>query len=224
MDNPINPDHLPDEEYSLCIGMYGKGEDFFTLKGVVCELLKVMGIRQPIFVAESEYGPYHPGRCARVCVPASPEMKKAGVDTEELGIMGEIHPDVAEKYGMKGERIYCCELMFGALQRWADTEIVYTPLPRYPSTARDIALLVDEDMEVGKIEDVIRSFGGKILEDVKLFDVYRGHQVEDGKKSVAFSLVYRDRDKTLTDEEVTEVHSGVLDALKDKLNAVLREM
>ena len=224
MASELNQDHLPDEEYSLCIGMYGKGEDFFTLKGVVCELLKVMGIRQPIFVAESEYGPYHPGRCARVCVEASPEMKKAGVDTEELGIMGEIHPDVAEKYGMKGERIYCCELMFGALQRWADTEIVYTPLPRYPSTARDIALLVDEDMEVGKIEDVIRSFGGKILEDVKLFDVYRGHQVEDGKKSVAFSLVYRDRDKTLTDEEVTKVHSGVLDALKDKLNAVLREI
>ena len=155
---------------------------------------------------------------------ASPEMKAAGVDTEEIGIMGEIHPDVAEKYGMKGERIYCCEIMLGALQRHADTEIVYTPLPKYPSTARDIALLVDEDMEVGRIEKVIKEFGGKILETVRLFDVYRGQQVEDGKKSVAFSLVYRDKDKTLTDEEVTEVHSKVLDALKDKLNAVLREM
>ena len=114
--------------------------------------------------------------------------------------------------------------MFGALQRHADTEIVYTPLPKYPSTARDIALLVDEDMEVGRIEKVIKDFGGKILETVRLFDVYRGQQVEEGKKSVAFSLVYRDKDKTLTDEEVTEVHSKVLDALKDKLNAVLREM
>ena len=224
MASELNQDHLPDEEYSLCIGIYGKGEDFFTLKGVVCELLAVMGIKKPIFTAESEYGPYHPGRCARVSVEASPEMKNAGFDTEELGIMGEIHPDVAEKYGMKGERIYCCELMFGALQRWADTEIVYTPLPRYPSTERDIALLVDEDMEVGKIEEVIRSFGGKILEDVSLFDVYRGKQVEEGKKSVAFNLVYRDREKTLTDEEVSKVHSSVLDALKDKLNAVLREM
>ena len=224
MASELNKDHLPDEEYSLCIGVYGKGEDFFSLKGMVCEMLRILGIREPLFVAESEYGPYHPGRCARICVEASPEMKAAGVDTEEIGIMGEIHPDVAEKYGMKGERIYCCEIMFGALQRHADTEIVYTPLPKYPSTARDIALLVDEDMEVGRIEKVIKEFGGKILETVRLFDVYRGQQVEAGKKSVAFSLVYRDKDKTLTDEEVTEVHSKVLDALKDKLNAVLREM
>ena len=224
MASELNKDHLPDEEYSLCIGIYGKGEDFFSLKGMVCEMLRILGIREPQFVAESDYGPYHPGRCARICVEASPEMKAAGIDTEEIGIMGEIHPDVAEKYGMKGERIYCCEIMFGALQRHADTEIVYTPLPKYPSTARDIALLVDEDMEVGRIEKVIKEFGGKILETVRLFDVYRGQQVEDGKKSVAFSLVYRDKDKTLTDEEVTEVHSKVLDALKDKLNAVLREM
>lgn len=224
MASELNKDHLPDEDYSLCIGMYGKGEDFFSLKGVVCELLAILGIREPIFTAESEYGPYHPGRCARISVAASEEMKAVGVDTEELGIMGEIHPDVAEKYGMKGERIYCCEIMCSALERKANTEIVYTPLPKFPSTARDIALLVDEDMEVGSIEAVIREFGGRILEDVRLFDVYRGQQVDEGKKSVAFSLIYRDKDKTLTDEEVTEVHSGVLDALKDKLNAVLREM
>ena len=79
-------------------------------------------------------------------------------------------------------------------------------------------------MEVGRIEAVIKEFGGRILEDVRLFDVYRGQQVDEGKKSVAFSLIYRDKDKTLTDEEVNDVHSGVLDALKDKLNAVLREM
>jgi len=220
----LNKDHLPDEDYSLCIGLYGRDEDFFTLKGAVCELLTILGIRQPIFTAESGYGPYHPGRCARISVEASPEMKNAGIETEELGIMGEIHPDVAEKYGMKGERVYCCEIMFSAIQRRANTEIVYTPLPKYPSTARDIALLVDESMEVGRIEEVIRENGGTILEDVRLFDVYRGQQVEEGKKSAAFSLIYRDREKTLTDEEVTEVHSAVLDALKDKLNAVLREM
>ena len=224
MASELNKDHLPDEEHSLCIGMYGKGEDFFSLKGVVCELLAILGIREPIFTAESEYGPYHPGRCARISVAASEELKAVGVDTEELGIMGEIHPDVAEKYGMKGERVYCCEIMCGALERKANTEIVYTPLPKFPSTARDIALLVDEDMEVGRIEAVIKEFGGRILEDVRLFDVYRGQQVDEGKKSVAFSLIYRDKDKTLTDEEVNDVHSGVLDALKDKLNAVLREM
>ena len=220
----LNPDHLPDEEYSLCIGAYGKGEDFFTLKGVVVEMLRIFGIREPVFTAESEYGPYHPGRCARISAPASEKLKAVGIETEELGIMGEIHPEVAEHYGMKGERVYCCEIMFDALMRKAQTEIMYTPLPKYPSTSRDIALLVDEDLEVGKIEAVIRENGGDILESVRLFDIYRGKQVEEGKKSAAFSITYRDPEKTLTDEEVNKVHEGVLNALKDNLNAVLREI
>lgn len=224
MENPISPDRLPDEDYALCIGMYGKGTDFFTLKGVIEELLTNLGIKGVSFAAESEYGVYHPGRCARVLVEASEAMKAAGEEFEELGIMGEIHPDVAETYGMNGVRVYCCELMFGAILRKANTEIVYTPLPKYPSTSRDIALLVEEEMEVGSIEKVIRDNGGNILESVRLFDVYRGKQVEEGKKSVAFTLVYRDPAKTLTDEEVSTVHNGVLESLKDKLGAVLREM
>ncbi|MCQ2546252.1 MAG: phenylalanine--tRNA ligase subunit beta [Clostridia bacterium] len=224
MENPISPEKLPDEDYALCIGMYGGDVDFFSLKGIIEELLKNLGIRNISFVAESEYGVYHPGRCARVLVEASDAMKAAGEEFEELGIMGEIHPDVAANYGMDGERVYCCELMFGAIARKADTEVVYTPLPKYPSTSRDIALLVDEEMEVGSIEKVIKQHGKAILESVRLFDVYRGKQVEEGKKSVAFTLVYRDKDKTLTDEEVAEVHEGVLEALREKLNAVLREM
>ena len=151
-------------------------------------------------------------------------MKAAGEEYEELGIMGEIHPDAAANFGLEGVRVYCCELMFGAVARKANTEIIYHPLPKYPSTSRDIALLVDEEMEVGRIESVIRKHGGKILESVRLFDVYRGKQVDEGKKSVAFSLVYRDKDKTLTDEEVNGVHETVLKALKEKLNAVLRDI
>ena len=225
MANMLNEEELPDEQYSLCIGMYGKNEDFFSLKGIVEELLKVLGIKGAVFEAESEYGVYHPGRCARIAVPSGRQgAEDADILYDELGIMGEIHPDVAENYGMDGVRIYCCELMFDAIMRHADTEIVYTPLPKYPSTSRDIALLVDEDMAVGKIEEVIRKHGKKILENVKLFDVYRGKQVEEGKKSVAFTLTYRDKDKTLTDDEVAAVHNDVLNALKDKLNAVLREI
>ena len=224
MANMINSEDLPDEQYSLCIGVYGKDEDFFSLKGVVTELLEVLGIKGARFEAESEYGVYHPGRCARIAVAADRKDSNGEVFYEELGIMGEIHPDVAENYGMDGVRVYCCEIMFDAVMRHADTETVYTPLPKYPSTSRDIALLVDEDMEVGRIEEVIRQQGKAILEKVKLFDVYRGKQVEEGKKSVAFALTYRDKDKTLTDEEVAEVHNNVLDALKEKLNAVLREL
>ena len=224
MANMIDSNDLPDEQYSLCIGAYGKDEDFYSLKGVVVELLKVLGIKEPVFEAESQYGVYHPGRCARISVASKQQDPDGQPLYDELGIMGEIHPDVAENYGMDGVRIYCCELMFDAVMRHADTEKAYAPLPKYPSTSRDIALLVDEDMEVGKIESVIRQQGKAILENVKLFDVYRGKQVEEGKKSVAFALTYRDKDKTLTDEEVAEVHNSVLDALKEKLNAVLREI
>ncbi len=225
MDNPYSADKLPDEQYSLCIGMYGKDRDFYDLKGALVELLRLMGIKEPVFAAESEYGVYHPGRCARVLVPSGrPAPEGMEPEMDELGIMGEIHPDVAENYGMDNVRIYCCELMFDAVIRHADTEKAYSPLPKYPSTSRDIALTVDEDLEVGKIESVIIENGGRILESVKLFDVYRGKQLEEGMKSVAFSLVYRDAEKTLTDEDVAEVHEKVLEALKDKLNAVLREI
>ena len=224
MANMLDSDALPDEQYSLCIGMYGKDEDFFSLKGVIVELLKVLGIKEAVFEAESQYGVYNPGRCARIAVSSERKNEDGEALFDELGIMGEIHPDVAETYGMDGVRVYCCELMFDAIMRHADTEKTYTPLPKYPSTSRDIALLVDEDMAVGRIEEIIKKYGKSILEDVRLFDVYRGKQVEEGKKSVAFNLIYRDKDKTLTDEEVTSVHGKVLEALKEKLNAVLREL
>lgn len=223
-ENMLDSDKLPDEQYSLCIGMYGKEEDFYSLKGVITELLKILGIRNAVFGAESEYGVYHPGRCSRIAVPAKTEAMFDDDGFEELGIMGEIHPDVAEKYGMGDIRVYCCELMFDNIARHANTEVVYTPLPKYPSTSRDIALLVDEDMEVGTIENVIAGNSGDILEKVELFDVYRGKQIGEGKKSVAFALTYRDKNRTLTDEDVAKVHDKVLKALKEKLNAVLREM
>ena len=106
----------------------------------------------------------------------------------------------------------------------ANTEKAFTPLPKYPSMSRDLAFVVDEAMTVGEIEKVIRLAGGEILRDVKLFDVYRGPRVGENKKSVAFALTYRHDEKTLTDEDVAEVHNKVLEALKEKLNAVLREM
>lgn len=224
MESMMGDDHLPDEQYSLCIGMYGKEADFFALKGVIEELLAILGINDVKFIAESEYGVYHPGRCARIAVKSTKDLAVWGNEFDEIGIMGEIHPDVAENYGMDGVRIYCCEIMFDTIIRHANTEVVYTPLPKYPSTSRDIALLVEEDVQVGDIIDVIRAVDDTILEDVQLFDVYRGKQVEEGKKSVAFTLTYRDKNKTLTDDDVAAVHNKVLEALNEKINAVLREM
>lgn len=205
-------DTLPDERDSMAIGCYGEGESFFTLKGMLEELFAFLGIKGTNYIPESDYGVYHPGRCARIMYQ----------DTE-LGIMGEVHPDVADKYGV-GTKCYCCELAFDQVIKHADTARLYKPLPKYPAISRDIALLVKEDVYVAEIESIIREFGGKLLENVMLFDVYRGKQVQEGKKSVAFNLTYRASDKTLTDEEVVKVHNKVLGALKEKLDAVLREM
>ncbi|MEG0663107.1 MAG: hypothetical protein RR472_07495, partial [Anaerovoracaceae bacterium] len=254
--NIVDPEDLPDEQDSLSIGLYGKGYDFFTLKGMVVTLLETLGLSDIRFEAESDYHVYHPGRCARIIASGKPvdgnmaeellrqaDKKIEGTEEEvelmksmvammvdnleggpvELGIMGEIHPDVAEEYGI-GTKCYCCELMFSVVCDIAHPEVVYTPLPKYPSTGRDIALLVQEDLPVGEIEQCIINAGGALLEDVKLFDIYRGEQVEEGKKSVAFALTYRDTEKTLTDEEVLPVHNKVLEVLKETFNAVLREI
>ena len=141
----------------------------------------------------------------------------------ELGIMGEVHPDVTEKYGI-GVRAYCAELFFGTLVELSDTIKQYKPLPKYPAITRDIALVVEESMEVGEIERVIWGAGAEILTGIKLFDIYRGAQVGKGKKSVAFTLTYRHADKTLKDEDVQIAHGKVLEALKKELNINLREM
>lgn len=114
--------------------------------------------------------------------------------------------------------------MLNVITEMADMEKVYYPLPKYPATSRDIALVVDEEMTVGEIQKVIRKAGGKLLKKIELFDVYRGPQVGENKKSVAFALTYRHDDKTLTDEDVNAVHNKILTNLKEKLDVVLRDI
>lgn len=224
MANMMDPKALPYESDNMSIGAYGPLESFFTLKGMVEELLNKLGIRNVKYIPETEYGVYHPGRCARIVATHIAELESGPADEEvELGIMGEVHPDVAEKYGI-GVRCYAAELMFENVTELADTEKVYSPLPKYPAMTRDIALLADEDMTVDQIEDVIWEAGTEILKGIKLFDIYRGKQVREGKKSMAFSLTYRAADRTLTDEEVQTVHGKVLDSLEKKLGVTLRDM
>lgn len=216
MKNLMDEKALPIESYNLSIGLYGKHEDFFSLKGMVCTLLERLGIKELEFVAESEYKVYHPGRCARIIT------KDCNGQDVELGIMGEIHPDVSENYGI-GTRAYVCELFFDLITELSDREIQYHQPPKYPSTSRDVAMIVDEGLQVADIEKAIREAGTEILKKVKLFDVYRGAQVGEGKKSVAFSLTYRHDDRTLTDEETDRVHGSVVETLKDKFKAVIRD-
>lgn len=224
MTNLIDDKGLPIESDAMSIGFYGAKEDFFTLKGAIEELLEKLGICDIEFVPEKHYGTYHPGRCARIMVK-EPHMTSDGTEGEmtELGIMGEVHPDVCEKYGI-GTRCYTAELLFNLVTEMADLEKVYKPLPKYPATTRDIALVVDEKMAAGEIQKVIMAAGGDLLREVKLFDVYRGPQVGENKKSVAFALTYRHDEKTLTDDDVNQVHNGILDALREKLDVTLRDI
>lgn len=207
---------LPFESHNMTVGCYGKGEDFFSLKGMIEALLDRLGIEELNFVAESEYGVFHPGRCARI---QTPDEKG---EMCELGIMGEIHPDVSEKFGL-GTKAYVCELFFDNIVDLANREVQYHQPPKYPATSRDIALVVDETVPVGDMAKAIAAVDNTILKGVELFDIYRGQQVEENKKSVAFSLTYRHDDKTLTDEETQTVHSKVIQMLSEKFGANIRE-
>ena len=197
---------------------------FFDLKGIITEMLNKLGIRDLKFVSESDYGIYHPGRCAHIIAKHIAQLENGPLEEEvEIGIMGEVHPEVADKYGI-GAKAYAAELSLENIIQLADMTKVFKPLPKYPSITGDIALLVDESVQVGQIEEVIRENAEEILRDVKLFDIYRGIPIPKGKKSLAFTLTYRHDDRTLTDEDVVKVHTKVLESLENKLNAVLREM
>ncbi|MDR1572535.1 MAG: phenylalanine--tRNA ligase subunit beta [Clostridiales Family XIII bacterium] len=202
-------DGPPQERMSLSIGAYG-GADFFALKGAIAELFRKFGLELD---CEAECGEpaYHPGRCARALAGG-----------RAFGLFGELNPDLAERHGINAR---CCagELDIEGLIAAADMARSYSPLPRYPSAERDMALVVGEDITVRQIEDVMRGAGGGMLESVRLFDVYRGRQIGEGMKSVAFSLVYRLPDRTLTDTEVSKRHGRLLSELESRLGATLRD-
>ena len=153
---------------------------------------------------------YHPGRCASLML-----------GDKFLGRLGQIHPLVMEAYGI-GAETYVAELDQEALRAAADPVKEYHPLPKYPAVTRDLAVLVHEDIYVLQLEDCIREAAGDLLETLELFDVYRGHQVANHQKSVAFSLAFRSFDHTLTDVETEDVMQKILKALQEKLGAVLR--
>ncbi len=193
----------PQEVPTLALGLYGEGEDFFTLKGIVEELLCACGTKAEFARAEEPY--LHPGRQATVLV-----------NGECIGSFGEVHPDTAERYDLN-TRVYVAELLlqplFAAME---NKRTLYKPLPRFPAVERDLALLCDEDLPVAEIEKTIRKAGGKLLESVALFDVYQGAQIAAGKKSVAFSLYFRSTEGTLSDTEIDPLLAKIFDRLQEK--------
>ena len=201
---------LADERTVLTLGAYGGDVDFFALKGAVEALLCAARTPDVRFTADTETAAFHPGRCAAVW----------SGDTR-LGTLGQIHPDVCAAYGLDGAT-YCAEIDVVLLHDLEGAEPVYTPLPRFPAITRDIAVVCDVSVPVGELTECIRKAEKNVLRGVKLFDVYTGVGIPEGKKSVAFSLTLRSDDGTLTDDHAEEAVRAVLDALRESFGAVIR--
>lgn len=202
---------LPDEEPILTIGMYGK-MDFYDLKGIVEELTEVLGMKQKTEYSPALDIPYmHPGRCA-----------KLSIESSNIGFLGEIHPSVCGNYEI-GVKVYAAVIYINKLCENVNFDRVYKSLPKFPAVNRDISMLVKDDIIVKDIENIIKEKGGKLVESIQLFDVYKGKQIQDGFKSVAYNISFRAADRTLTDEEIASPMKKILKELEEKLGAQLRD-
>ncbi len=195
---------LPEERMQLAMGMYGDG-DFYTMKGVVEELFRKLGMSGKVQYNPEGIRPYmflHPGRKADIVYQGT-----------VVGYIGEIHPEVMDNYKL-GERTYIAVLDMPAVIPFADFDRKYTGIAKYPAVTRDISMVVPKEILVGQIEDMIDQRGGKILESYHLFDIYEGAQILAGHKSVAYSIMFRAKDRTLTDEDVNASMKKILNGLE----------
>ena len=206
-------DGLANETKVLTLGAYGEDMDFYTMKGAIEAILKDIRAKDVHFEGPSgapSDASYHPGRCATVW---------SGSDC--IGVFGQIHPLVVRNYGVDGE-LYCAELSFDELMNAKGPDPLYTPLPRFPAVTRDIAVVCGRDVTVGALEKCITRAGGKLLREVSLFDIYQGQGIPEDKKSVAFNLVLRSDEGTITAAQADEEVRDILAALESELGAVLR--
>lgn len=210
-----NGGELPDEPVRLSVGAYGGDMDFYAVKGIVDSMLKNIGVEDfeytactdPAVFAEADA--FHPGRCAVITK-----------DGKAIGILGELHPETLENYGI-GVKAYAAKINVTELLDMANAVKTYKPLPKFPAAVRDLAIVCDEDLPVAELEKAIKKAVGSTLESVTLFDVYKGKQIAEGKKSVAYSIAMRSHEGTLTDEQSDAAVKRVLKEL-EKLGAELR--
>ena len=200
----------PEEPKILVLGSYGENVDFFSIKGELEAIFSALRIKKGSYTADRNNPSYHPGRCAAV-----------SVDGVQVGYIGQLHPLVAENYDMDAP-VYCAEINMELLMGQQLPEPTYKPLPKYPTVTRDLAIVCNEETTVAEADAVIRKAAGKLLRDVALFDIYRGANIGEGKKSLAFSLSLRADDRTLTDADSEQVVGNILAALAKELNATLR--
>ena len=207
---PGGPEGLAREQKYLTLGAYGEGVDFYAMKGVIEAVLKNLRSCDVRFLPVKDNPSYHPGRCAGVWAGG-----------QYVGVFGQLHPLAARNYGLDAE-LYCAELSFDALMAAKGPDPEYVPLPKFPSVTRDIAVVCAEEVTVGELEDAIRCGAKGLLKEVSLFDIYRGPGILPGLKSVAFNLVLRADDRSLTGEEADEDVRSILETLKADCGAVLR--
>ena len=202
---------VPLQEEILTIGMYGEDMDFYTLKGVIENILEAININHYEVEKETKNVSYHPGRCAN--------MK---VGTDIIATLGEVHPEVLNNY-MISQRAYLAEVNITKLVKYAKASKKYTEVPKFPAVERDVAVIVDEKVEVGQIEKIVTKKAKKLLESMQLFDIYRNEKLGENKKSVAYSLIFRDKNKTLSDEEINGTMESIISELEKTLGAKLRK-
>ena len=205
-DQPVTEE--PVEKLKVCIGMYGTC-DFFDLKGIIFAMLSRFGIK-PVLEYVSDNPAFHPGRTAALLV-----------NDDVIGIFGEASPKVTDNYGLD-HRVYLAEMDIEKILQYKNTEWKYEPLPKYPAMVRDIAVIVKDDVLAGDMEEEIKKVNPYLIESVELFDVYKGEHIKEGYKSTAFSVTYRNKDRTMKEKEVEKIHEKILEVLSQKFKAVLR--
>ena len=195
-------EELPDERMQFTLGMYGEG-DFFTMKGVVEEFFDSIGMdKKAAYDPKAGKNFLHPGRQANIIY-----------DGKVVGYLGEVHPEVCDNYDLK-TKAYVAVLDMPEILPFATFDRKYEGIAKYPAVSRDISMVVPKDILVGQIEAMIQQRGGKILEDYKLFDIYEGSQIKEGFKSVAYSITFRAKDRTLEEADVTGVMKKILNGLE----------
>lgn len=183
--------------------------DFYVVKGILNGLFDLLGLLDEIEYKQAKREGLHPGRTADIYLNGS-----------FIGFVGELNPEVEKEYDL--DETYVFELKLADLIQYEAKPVIYTPIPRFPSITRDIALVVDQHVHAGELQETIREAGGKLLKEISIFDVYEGERLGAGKKSIAFSLRYYDPERTLTDEEAAKAHEKVIKAVEEKFSAVLR--
>ena len=194
---------LPDERMQMTLGMYGDC-DFFTLKGVLEDIMNALGLKgMSEYAPTTEYPFLHPGRQANV-----------SLNGESVAYIGQVHPEVMDNYSMKGE-VYVAVIDMPVLVEKATFDRKYEGVAKFPAMKRDLSMVMKKEIFVGQLEKIFREKGGKLLESYELFDVYEGNQIEKGYKSVAYSLTFRAKDRTLEEAEVSEIVDKILKELQN---------